>query len=114
MATKTTKTTKTTKSKTTKTTKTPRVKKSVVIEEPKKQTVRIKKVGEDKFKFVVFIYEDRGKDKVAIIDGLADFVEDFCVNSTSQYNIKEKDLPVFIKGRSDEHLINKNQRKNNI
>jgi hypothetical protein len=31
-------------------------------------------------------------------------------NNIVKYNIKEKDLPVFIKGRSDEHLINKNQR----
>lgn len=96
MATKTARTTKTTSTKKTSTRKSSKA--SVLaplVKEKKtatKTTTKIKKVGENKFKFVVFLYEDRGKDKVAVIDGLADFVENFCVNSTSDYNIKEKEV----------------------
>ena len=90
MATKTSsRTTKTTS--TTKTRKT--TKKSVVLEESsvkKTRTRARKKLGDDKFKAIVILYNDRGKEKYATIDGIADFIDTFIDENSMNYEIINK------------------------
>lgn len=92
MATKTPKTSKTSTKKTStrKSSKTSVLTPLVKEKKTETKTVRVKKSNEDKFKFVAFIYKYKDKDQVAIIDGMVDYVDNFCSNSTSDYIIEEK------------------------
>lgn len=88
MATKTSSRTTKTRKTTTKTSK-----KSVVLEESpvkKTRTRARKKLGDDKFKAIVILYNDRGKEKYATIDGIADFIDTFIDENSMNYEIINK------------------------
>ena len=88
----TTKTTTTKKSTKTSTTRKTTSKKSAVLETPvkKTRTRARKKLGDDKFKAIVILYNDRGKEKYATIDGIADFIDTFIDEQSNQYEIINK------------------------